>query len=72
MKYKLIAVLILLLMVLVFIVQNSAVVDVSIFFWTIKVSRILLMFVILIIGIIAGYFLNSYIRHHSMSDDSDE
>ncbi len=72
MKYKLFAVMALLLLVLIFIIQNAAIVDISIFFWTIKVSRILLMFIILIIGIIAGYFLNSYIRHRSMSDGTDE
>ena len=63
MKVKLIAVFILILLAVIFIVQNAAVVDVRIFFWGISISRVLLMFIILIIGIVAGFLLNSYLRH---------
>lgn len=64
MKIKLIAVCILILLAVIFIVQNAAVVDVRILFWVISISRVLLMFIILIIGILAGFLLNSYLRHH--------
>ena len=63
MKYKLIAVAVLILMALIFIIQNSMVVDINVFFWTIKISRILLMLILLIVGIIIGFLLNSYIKH---------
>lgn len=64
MKIKLIAVFILILLAVIFIVQNATVVDVRIFFWVISISRVLLMFIILIIGILAGFLLNSYLRHY--------
>lgn len=67
MRYKLIAVIVLILMALIFILQNSTVVDVKVLFWTISISRILLMFILLIIGIIIGFLLNSYLRHRDAS-----
>lgn len=63
MKYKLVAGIVLICIAVIFIVQNTAVVDIKLFFWTVSMSRILLMLIILIIGIIAGFFLNSYIMH---------
>ena len=63
MKYKLTAVIVLVFLAVVFIVQNAAVVDIKVFFWTISISRILLMFILLIIGIVIGFLFNSYLRH---------
>ena len=63
MKYKLIAGLVLIFIAVIFIVQNSEVVDIRLFFWTMSISRILLMFIILVIGIIIGFLFNSYLKH---------
>ena len=63
MKVKLTAIIALIIMAVIFIVQNSAMVEVKIVFWTITISRILLMFIILILGIVIGFLLRSYIRH---------
>ena len=63
MKYKLVTVIVLVFLAVVFIVQNAAVVDIKVFFWTISISRILLMFILLIIGIVIGFLFNSYLRH---------
>ena len=60
MNYKLIIGLIAACLVVVFIIQNAAVVEIQIFFWTIAMSRVLLMFIILAIGIIAGWMIKSF------------
>ena len=70
MKYKLTAIIVLILLAAIFIIQNATVVDIKIFFWTISISRILLMFIILIIGIIIGFLLNSYSRHLKSDNNS--
>ncbi len=69
MKYKLTAVIVLVFLAVVFIVQNAAVVDIKVFFWTISISRILLMFILVIIGAIIGFLLNSYVRHLKSDND---
>ena len=63
MNYKLIVGLILMCLLVIFIIQNSAVVEIQLFFWTIAMSRVLLMFIVLAIGILVGWLLNSYSVH---------
>ena len=60
MNFKLITVLVLVGFSVLFIIQNVAVVEVQFLFWSIQVSRALLMFLLLAVGIIAGWFLHSF------------
>lgn len=53
---------ILVALVLTFVVQNMRVVEVKFFAWTISMSRALMIFGTLIIGIIAGWLLH-FPRH---------
>jgi len=48
---------------LVFTVQNVAAVTVSIFFWDISLSLALLIFFMLAVGLIIGWFLHSFIAN---------
>ncbi|MBN2398365.1 MAG: LapA family protein [Deltaproteobacteria bacterium] len=59
MNAKLVVCLILAGLVVLFIVQNVTVIEVRFLFWTLSMSRALLMFFILAIGIIVGWFLRS-------------
>ena len=54
---------ILVALVLTFVVQNMQVVEVKFFAWTISMSRALMIFGTLIIGITAGWLLH-FPRHH--------
>ena len=63
MKYKLISGIILFFIMVIFIIQNAAIVEIHLIFWTISISRVLLMLIILLFGIIIGWILNSYVRH---------
>ena len=60
MSYKLILGIVLAGMVVLFIIQNVTVVELRFLFWTLSMSRALLMFLILSIGIILGWLLHSY------------
>jgi lipopolysaccharide assembly protein A len=63
MSFKVGLVAILALVVLIFLAQNVEVVKVSFLFWEISMSRAILLFFSLLIGFIAGWFLNSYLSY---------
>lgn len=66
MQIKLLFVLMLSGLAVLFIIQNVAVVEIQFLFWSLSMSRSLLMFLLLAIGIIVGWLLHSYIRHRAM------
>ena len=63
MNYKIILSLILGILVVIFIIQNAAVVEIRFFFWTITLSRALVIFLVLAIGILIGWLMCSHIAH---------
>ncbi|NNF96289.1 MAG: DUF1049 domain-containing protein [Halobacteria archaeon] len=63
MNYKMIITLFMLLLVVIFTVQNAAVVSVNLLFWKLEISRALLIFFVLIIGIIIGWISRSHLKH---------
>jgi uncharacterized integral membrane protein len=62
MNYKMLFILILFGLVVLFIIQNVAVVEIQFLFWAAQLPPSLLMFLLLAIGVIIGWFLNSYVR----------
>jgi lipopolysaccharide assembly protein A len=63
MNIKLALIVILSGIVLVFVMQNVAAVEVTFFFWSISLSRALLIFFALAIGVLIGWFLHSYVEY---------
>jgi len=63
MNYKLIFILILVGLAVIFIIQNVAVVEIQFLLYSIQMSRSLLMFLLLAMGIIIGWFLHSYVTY---------
>ena len=57
MKPKLIVALILLVSSVIFVAQNTEVVSVRLFFWTLQMSRIILIAGMFIVGCIVGFLL---------------
>lgn len=57
MRPKLITGAVLVLLVLVFVFQNTDVVDLRFLFWTVSMSRVLLAMLFLIVGLILGWIL---------------
>jgi uncharacterized integral membrane protein len=59
---RLILTAVLVLLVVVFAFQNAQVVEVKLLFWGLALPRSLLLLVVLIIGLAAGWFLRGAIR----------
>jgi uncharacterized integral membrane protein len=69
MNFKLILIIILTSLVVTFITQNVAVVEVSFLFWSVSMLRALLIFFLLVIGFILGWFLHSYLSYRKSKDE---
>ncbi|WP_417317579.1 LapA family protein [Emcibacter sp.] len=61
MKSKLITGLSLLGLLFIFILQNATIVDIKFLFWTFSMSRALMIFLVLAVGVLLGMFLASMI-----------
>jgi putative membrane protein len=68
-NYKLILILILAGLAVLFIIQNVTVVEIRLLFWSIQMSRSLLVFLLLAIGIIIGWFLHGYLKYRKGKSD---
>lgn len=62
MKFKLTITLVLFLFVMIFAVQNAAMVEIRLLFWEVTFPRSLLIFMMLLIGMIIGWFGRSLYR----------
>lgn len=67
MNFKLIIILILTGLAVLFIIQNVAVVEIQFLFWSVQMSRSLLMFLLLAIGMTMGWFLHGYVNYRKKS-----
>ncbi|MBI4620770.1 MAG: LapA family protein [Desulfobacterales bacterium] len=57
MKIKSIIILVLVALLVIFLLQNTEVIEVRFLFWQISMSRIVLLFSTFIVGLITGWFL---------------
>jgi uncharacterized integral membrane protein len=57
MKSKTIVIIILIFFVVIFLIQNTQVVEVQLIFWKIAMSRVIMIAFSLIVGFIIGYFI---------------
>ncbi|MBT8090056.1 MAG: LapA family protein [Gammaproteobacteria bacterium] len=62
MTLKLLVTTALIVLVMIFAVQNAAVVDIELLFWDVAIPRSLLIFMMLFVGIVIGWFLRSVFR----------
>lgn len=63
-QLKIISGIVALFIVIIFTLQNSEIVIVNFLFWKFSLSRVLLMFVVFIAGLVVGYVMNSLWHHH--------
>ena len=68
MQAKLIAAGSVLLLALIFTLQNAEVVSVRFLFWEFSMSRVILLFLVFVFGVIAGWILHGLARTRSESD----
>ena len=69
MSFKLILILIIACLAVIFITQNVAAVDVTFLFWSISMSRALLIFFVLMIGFVLGWFLHGYLTYRRSKNE---
>ena len=69
MNFKLIAIIIMVSIAAIFLVQNVAAVEVTFLFWSISLSRALLIFFTLVIGFILGWSLHSYLSYRKAKNE---
>ena len=62
MKVKLMVTILLLFLVIVFMLQNAATVEIRLFVWEAVVPRSLLVFMMFSIGVVVGWFLRTMYR----------
>ena len=62
MTVKLVITTALIILVMILAVQNAAVVDIKLLFWDMAIPRSLLIFMMLFIGVVIGWFLRSVFR----------
>jgi putative membrane protein len=70
MNYKLIFNLVLVGLMVIFIVQNVAVVEIRFLFWKVSMSRSIMIFLLLAVGIITGWILRSHFGSEKRQDTS--
>lgn len=69
MNLRLTLVLILSSLAVLFIAQNSNVVEIGFLFWSASMSSALLIFFTLMIGFLLGWFLHSYLAYRKSRDE---
>lgn len=62
MNVKIISIVILVTLVVLFIIQNVAVLEITFLFWSLQMSRALFIFFLLAIGIIIGWLLHAHFK----------
>lgn len=67
MNGRLVLVLILAVLVVLFIIQNIVAVKIQFLFWSIEMSRSLMIILLLLVGISIGWFLHGYMSHKKRS-----
>ncbi len=62
MAYRILITIALFILVMIFAVQNAAIVEIRLLFWQVALPRSLLIFMMLLTGIIIGWFARSIVR----------
>ncbi len=68
MNLKGVIILVLIVLCLVVFFQNTEVVTFKLFFWELSMSRIVLLLITLIVGIVIGYILTTVLRSKTQRD----
>lgn len=70
MNFRLMVVALLAGATLLFILQNVAAVEIQFLFWSLHISRSLLMFLMISVGMAMGWFMHGYWSHHKKPDNA--
>ena len=70
MNTKLITALGLVLLIILFTIQNADVVTIQFLFWKLSISRVLMIFFVFTIGVAVGWIANVWSRHRKLKRKS--
>lgn len=71
-NFRLYAVLLLIALGTIFIVQNTDVVEVRLLFWTVAMSRALMIIFLLLLGLVLGWLLRGHFFNRAAQQDDQE
>jgi uncharacterized integral membrane protein len=66
---KLIISLVLVVLLLIFIIQNAAVVELRLLFWTLSMSRSLMILFVLFIGLVIGWIVGNHFQFKQSTNE---
>lgn len=69
-SFKLSTSLVLIVLATIFLIQNTQVVQINILFWPIAMSASIMVVMLLVIGILIGWFLNGYLSNKKNKDSN--
>ena len=69
MNFKLVVALVLTIMALLFVLQNTIVVELRFLFWALSMSRALLFLLLLLLGAGVGWLLHGQLRNTNSEDE---
>jgi putative membrane protein len=72
MNPKLVTAITLIVITILFVLQNAAVVELRFLIWTVAMSRALMVFLLVIIGIGIGWLLRGHVAHKAPRKDAEE
>ncbi len=67
MNFKLISLAILAGLILIFVMQNIAVVEIQFLFWSTQMPRSLMVLLVLLVGVICGWILHSFLHNKKLN-----
>ena len=67
-SFKLSSLLVLIVVAAIFLIQNTQVVQINIIFWAISMSAAIMVVMLLVIGILIGWFLKGYLAYKKEKD----
>lgn len=62
MNIKLVVGIALIALVVVFTLQNTQTVEITLLLWTVSMSRAVMIFLVFLLGLVSGWILHSYIK----------
>ena len=72
MNPKLLTLLVLIVLALIFIFQNTGVVELRFLFWTLAMSRALMFAFLVFIGAAMGWFLHAHLTHKALHKKTED
>lgn len=64
MNIRLMSAVLILLLILIFTLQNATVISINFLFWKFSVSRAMMIFFVFVAGVLTGWILSVWRRHH--------